>query len=152
MNATEHLLIEDASPEFLSLRLGSMDYAVDLSLVQAIQAHDHVPLLCGAPPCLRGVTDEQGQFVPLLDLRSLLHGQSADAAIQGVIVIVELQQRRIGLVVEAVNDVVSLLPEPMLLAGSGPAGRWAEGARGTRRVQVLDLVRLSRQRGGAWTL
>ncbi len=152
MNAAAHLPVEDATPEFLSLSLGDTDYAVDLGLVQAIQAHDHTPELCGAPPCLRGVTDEQGRFVPLLDLCSLLNGRSADATAQGVIVIVELQQRRIGLLVEAVNDVVELLPEPALPAGSVPAGRWAKGVRGTRRVQLLDLARLSRHRGAALTL
>lgn len=130
-------------PEFLSMRLGDADYVIDLELVSSISPHDRAPVLEGPPSCLRGVRDAQGQFVPLLDPGGLLDRRPEAGA--GVIVIVELPQQRIGLLVEAINDVVALVHHSERRPERSGQPCWALGSRGRRSVRRLDLQQLCLQ-------
>lgn len=132
------------SPELLSMRLGDADYVIDLDLVTSICPRHLAPDLEGSSSCLRGVKDAQGQFVPVLDLRGLLDQRPETEA--GVIVILALPQQRIGLLVDAINDMATP-------AGQGPALRdraapcVASGPRGWRRTRRLDVQQLCLQAG-----
>lgn len=128
------------SSKFLSMRMGDADYLIDLDLVSSIRPHDRAPALDGPPSCLRGVRDAQGLFVPVLDLAGLL-GQRPEAG-AGVIVIVELPQQRIGLLVDAINDVVALVHHGERLPDCSGRPCWALGTRGRRSVRRLDLQQL----------
>ncbi|MCX2860462.1 chemotaxis protein CheW [Paucibacter sp. PLA-PC-4] len=133
------------TPEYLSLRVGGRDYGIDLRHVQAIQPYDEGLRLMGASPWLCGVKDRQDAFVPLLDLRALLPATAPNqtaAPRQGVVVIVELLQGRLGLLAEAVNDVFELtdLPQPDL--GDPISNCKAQRLRGSRVMQLLDSRRL----------
>jgi hypothetical protein len=130
------------SPELLSMRLGEADYVVDLDLVTSICPRHLTPALEGPSNCLRGVKDAQGQFVPVLDLRGLL-GQRPETG-AGVIVILGLPQQRIGLLVDAINDMAAPAHHGAALRDRD-GRRVAPGTRGRRRIRRLDLQQLCLQ-------
>ncbi|MDC6170450.1 chemotaxis protein CheW [Paucibacter sp. XJ19-41] len=127
------------TPEYLSLRVGGRDYGIDLRHVQAIQPYDEGLRLMGASPWLCGVKDRQDAFVPLLDLRALVPAAVARAATplrRGVVVVIELPQGRLGLLAEAVNDVLELSGAPVAGMPSGVTS--IRLTQGPRSVQILD--------------
>ncbi|MCU7374129.1 chemotaxis protein CheW [Paucibacter sp. O1-1] len=140
------------SPEYLSLRLGGQDYGIDLRYVQAILPYEDGLRLTGTPPWLSGISDAQGDLIPVLDLRALGPAAIARAATplrQGVVVIIELPQGRLGLLAEAVNDVLELRGAPVTsMPGGLTSIRLAQGLRGTRSVQLLDPRLLNRLPAG----
>lgn len=140
------------SPEYLSLRLGGQDYGIDLCYVQAILPYEDGLRLTGTPAWLSGISDAQGALIPVLDLRALGPAAIAHAAKplrQGVVVIIELPQGRLGLLAEAVNDVLELRGAPVASMPDGVTSiRLAQGLRGTRSVQLLDPRLLDRLPAG----
>src|SRR5258708_12216076 len=58
-----------ARDEFLSFRLGTGEYAIDILQVQEIRAHEPVTRIANAPTFIKGVINLRGQIVPIVDLR-----------------------------------------------------------------------------------
>lgn len=107
MNANETL---GAREEFLTFRLGQEEYAIDILQVREIRAHEPVTRIADAAEFVMGVINLRGAIVPILDLRmkfKLPRGTDAST----VVIILSIEERLTGVVVDAVSDVVSLLPE-----------------------------------------
>ncbi|HLX22515.1 MAG TPA: chemotaxis protein CheW [Usitatibacter sp.] len=107
MNANETL---GAREEFLTFRLGQEEYAIDILQVREIRAHEPVTRIADAADFVMGVINLRGVIVPILDLRmkfKLPRGVDAST----VVIILSIEERLTGVVVDAVSDVMSLLPE-----------------------------------------
>lgn len=111
----------------LLFALGREEYALDMSQVEAICGHLEVRPQAGAAAGLRGIARRHGAELPIFDLRACLGLPRRDAGWQSTIVVVRLDGRRAGLMVDGVRDVQHLPP------GHGP--------------QRLDLDRLLGPRG-----
>lgn len=99
-----------APAEYLSFRLGDEEYGIGILQVQEIRSYEEPVGLPNAPDVLRGVLDLRGVVTPVVDLR-LAFGQAAPiTALTGVIVL-NLGTRVVGVVVDAVSDVLELGPE-----------------------------------------
>src|SRR6188474_254765 len=99
-----------ARAEFLTFRLGGEEYAIDILQVQEIRAHETATRIATAPAFVRGVINLRGIIVPIVDLRVKFgFTHAADAA--SVVVILSIAGRVIGVVVDAVTDVVALGPD-----------------------------------------
>lgn len=96
---------------WLTFRLGSEGYGVDILEVQEIRAYSPVTPVPKSPPHVRGVMNLRGAVIPVLDLRALLGLPDAASTVQPVIVVVHVAQRVVGLVVDAVDDVVTVEPD-----------------------------------------
>jgi len=96
--------------EFLTFRLGQEEYAIDILQVREIRAHEPVTRIADAAQFVMGVINLRGVIVPILDLRMKFDlPRATDAAT--VVIILSIEGRLTGVVVDAVSDVVSLLPE-----------------------------------------
>jgi len=96
--------------EILTFRLGSEDYGVPLQSVQEIRTYEAPTKLAGASACVLGVLDLRGEVVPIVDLRQRFALPSAEFDVFTVTIIINLRERNVGIVVDAVHDVVSLSP------------------------------------------
>lgn len=135
----------------LSFRLGAEAYAIDILKVQEIRSYAEPTRMAGAPPFVRGVIDLRGVIVPVIDLR--LRFGLPDARTDGstVVIVLNLAQRVVGIVVDAVNEVIDLRPE-QLRAAPGFAGGldtdFIQGLAslpadtGERLLIVIDIERL----------
>ena len=97
-----------ARAEFLSFRLGREDYAIDILQVREIRAHEPVTRIANAPAFMRGVINLRGTIVPIVDLRLRFALEKADYDKFTVVIILNIAQRAVGIVVDAVSDVVAL--------------------------------------------
>ncbi len=102
------VVAEGPREEFLSFRLGGEEYGVDILKVQEIRSYDTVTRLPEAPDYIKGVINLRGTIVPVIDLRLKLKIGSAEFDKQTVMIILNVSDKVIGMVVDAVSDVITL--------------------------------------------
>lgn len=105
----------DHPVEFLSFTLGNEEYGIDILKVQEIREYGAVTKIANTPEFIKGVIDLRGVIVPIVDLRLKF---KIDAVYDQftVVVILNVLGRVVGIVVDAVSDVLALLPEQIKAA------------------------------------
>lgn len=93
--------------EYLSFRLGAEEYGIDILKVQEIRGYEQPTRMVNAPSHVLGVLNLRGTIVPILDMR-LAYGLTPTYDGQTVSIVLNIGQRVIGMVVDAVSDVVEL--------------------------------------------
>lgn len=105
--------IDERSQEFLTFVLGGEEYAIDILKVQEIRGYDVVTPIAHAPEFIKGVINLRGAIVPIIDLR-IKFGLGAPAYTPfTVVVVLNVGRRVVGVVVDAVSDVVSVAGDRM---------------------------------------
>jgi purine-binding chemotaxis protein CheW len=99
---------ERARREFLTCRLGAETYGIDILKVQEIRELERVTRVPHVSPFVRGVINLRGAIVPVVDL-GLMFGFPEPLPLAGASAIVlNVDRRLVGLVVQSVSDVVGL--------------------------------------------
>ena len=94
--------------QFLTLRLGSEEYAIDILRVQEIRSYEEPTRMVNAPVFIKGVINLRGVIVPIVDLRLKLNIDKVEYNEFTVVIILNVRGTVIGAVVDAVSDVVTL--------------------------------------------
>ncbi|MCH6547115.1 MAG: chemotaxis protein CheW [Gemmatimonadetes bacterium] len=89
----------------LVFRVGTVQCAVDASVVQEITSMLPATRIPGAPEQVAGVVNVRGRIVTLVDARKCLGQASQDG--EGLLMLLELGTRIVGLVVDEVIDLIS---------------------------------------------
>jgi purine-binding chemotaxis protein CheW len=138
----------DGSGEFLTFRLGAEHYGIHILTVQEIRAYEPPTAIANAPAFIKGVVNLRGVIVPVLDLR-LRFGLATPAYdATTVVIVLNLAQRIVGVVVDAVSDVVPLpaasIQAPPEFAGDVLDTRYITGLAtvGGRMVILVDIEQL----------
>jgi purine-binding chemotaxis protein CheW len=97
--------------EMLTFRLGTEAYGINILKVQEIRGCDPVTPIAGTPEFIRGVIDLRGVIVPIVDMRMKFSLEQANYDAFTVVIILNVQRRVIGIVVDAVSDVVTFTAE-----------------------------------------
>lgn len=97
--------------QFLTLRLGTEEYAIDILRVQEIRSYEEPTRMVNAPSFVKGVVNLRGVIVPIVDLRLKLNIDQAGYTEFTVVIILNIRGTVIGAVVDAVSDVVTLSPQ-----------------------------------------
>lgn len=98
-----------ASPrEFLTFRLGSEEYGIDILKVQEIRGYDTVTTIANAPDFIKGVINLRGVIVPIVDLRIKFNVGGAEYNQFTVVIVLNVGSRVVGIVVDSVSDVMTL--------------------------------------------
>lgn len=113
MNAVNALVHADDSDtqQFLTFRLAGEEYGVGILGVQEIRGWSGVTALPHSPAWLLGVINLRGSVVPVIDLRLKFKCGQAEYNEFTVVIILNLRSRVVGIVVDAVSDVVTLSRE-----------------------------------------
>ncbi|NZA25741.1 chemotaxis protein CheW [Luteimonas sp. SJ-92] len=133
--------------EFLSFTLGDEHYGVDILKVQEIRGYDSVTRVPDAPDYIKGVINLRGTIVPVIDLRLKLHLAEARYDSFTVMIVLNVEERVVGIVVDGVSDVIPLSHEqirPTPEFGASVDTRFISGI-GTvdeRMLILLDIERL----------
>ena len=100
--------VREQTREVLVFVLGGEEYAVDILKVQEIRGYEKVTPIPAAPAYLKGVVNLRGIIVPVIDMR--IKFGLADPRYDSftVVIILRVGGRVIGIVVDAVSDVVQL--------------------------------------------
>lgn len=101
---------EDTGREFLVFTLGDEEYGIDILKVQEIRGYDAdtVTRIANVPPFIKGVTNLRGIIVPIVDLRIKFNLSKVEYNAQTVVIILNLERRVVGIVVDGVSDVLML--------------------------------------------
>ena len=101
-------IVRDATREVLVFVIGDEEYGVDILKVQEIRGYEKVTAIPSAPDYLKGVVNLRGIIVPVIDMRIKFKLPDPRYDSFTVVVILRLATRVIGIVVDAVSDVVRL--------------------------------------------
>lgn len=96
------------SNQFLTFTLGSEEYGVDIMRVQEIKGYSVITRVPRSPEFVKGVLNLRGTIVPIVDLRMRFALEHRDYDQFTVIIVVVVQGRAMGLIVDAVSDVLNL--------------------------------------------
>lgn len=94
--------------QYLTLRLGKEDYAIDIMKVQEIRSYEEPTRMVNAPPYVKGVVNLRGVIVPIIDLRMKLQIDQVEYNSFTAVIILNVRGTVIGIVVDSVSDVVTL--------------------------------------------
>ena len=149
-DATHEKRGTDTTQQFLTFALGQEEYGVEILKIQEIKGFSAVTPLPNAPAYVKGVLNLRGTIVPIVDLRQKF-GMPEEAYTKfTVIVVVQVQEKTLGFVVDAVSDVLTvrgdaIQPTPDLhgqldttfLTGLAPTGE-----QGEKLVILLDIDKI----------
>lgn len=94
--------------QYLTLRLGTEEYAIDILRVQEIRSYEEPTRMANAPAFVKGVINLRGAIVPIVDLRMKLDIVNIEYNEFTVVILLNVHNTVIGAVVDGVSDVVSL--------------------------------------------
>ena len=94
--------------QYLTFSLGTEEYGVEILKVQEIKGYSAVTPIPHTPPEIRGVMNLRGTVIPVVDLRTKLGMAQAPYTSFTVIVVVRVGTKVLGLVVDAVSDVLNI--------------------------------------------
>jgi purine-binding chemotaxis protein CheW len=145
---------EPMPEQVLILRSGGARLALYAAQAREVARLGDLVPLPGAPSRLAGVTSVRGQVLPVLDLRQVMEGLASERS--GAARLVTLRGKRpVALLVEAVDDLLEVSLEQLLLAADQPIrdadaqGRGGMPCRGEIRLEdggavaLLDVARLT---------
>jgi purine-binding chemotaxis protein CheW len=133
--------------EFLTFRLGAEEYGIDILKVQEIRSYEAPMRIANAPAFLKGVVNLRGVIVPIIDLRLKLGCATADLNALTVVIVLSIQGRVVGAVVDSVSDVMQLASNSIQPAPDMSAvvdTRFIQGIAnvGERMLILMDIERL----------
>ena len=131
--------------QVVSFRLGTEEYGVDISQVQEIIRMVEITHVPRAPHFMEGVINLRGQLIPIIDLRTRFGMVRIDATKSTRIIVTEIGNKRVGIVVDSVSEVLNIPIEnvedaPEMIAGVGTEYIQGVGKMDERLIIMLDLT------------
>ena len=108
MTTTSHDEQTTSTQETLTFTLGPEEYAIDILKVQEIRGYEQPTTIANAPPFIKGVINLRGTIVPIVDLRIKFGVGNAEYTPFTVVIILNVNKRVVGIVVDSVSDVTLL--------------------------------------------
>ncbi|MEC9249850.1 MAG: chemotaxis protein CheW [Pseudomonadota bacterium] len=133
--------------QYVSFTAGAEQYAVNIMSVREIKGWTEVTSLPNQPEHVRGVLNLRGAVLPIIDLQCRLGGGLTETTQRHVIVIVAIADRQVGLLVDAVSDILDVADDkiqPVPETNSREDARVFSGflTDEDQMVAMLDLERL----------
>ena len=124
-DADKRTAIGDVS-QIVSFRLANEEYGVDIMRVQEIILVGQITCMPEVPDYICGLINLRGHVIPIVDLRRRFRLPVAENDEHTRIIVVNVKNQTIGIVVDAVNEVLRVNadqgePPPAHGAGTEPA-------------------------------
>lgn len=135
---------ETADGEFIVFRVGRQEFCIDIMSVREIRGWSPATALPHTPSYLRGVINLRGAVLPIVDLADRLGFAATEASARHVIIVVQIGEQIVGVLVDAVSDILTepldrIQPPPDIVADAV-----REFVRGVLTIdgRMIGLVRL----------
>ncbi len=130
--------------QFLTFNLGEELYGVNILQVQEIKGYTAVTRIPNMPAHIKGVLNLRGTIVPIIELRTKFGMPTIDYTTFTVIIVVVVRDKVMGLVVDAVSDVLNIgkqdmQPPPQFGAKVDVKFLSGIGKSGDKLVALLDM-------------
>ncbi|WP_425997892.1 chemotaxis protein CheW [Caulobacter sp. DWR1-3-2b1] len=100
--------------ELISFRVGDQEYCVNIMAVREIRGWSPATVLPQTPGYMRGVINLRGAVLPIMDLAARLGMPVLEPTVRSVFIVVQAGDRTVGLLVDAVSDILSITDDLVL--------------------------------------
>lgn len=126
----------------------------DIATVGEIVRMQEITRMPGAPDVVEGVLNLRGKICPVVDLRKCFDVEISDSTDESRIVIVEIDGKDVGVIVDAVTEVLRIPgdriePVPGLIAAGSPGFLKGIGSLEKRLITLVHLETALRASGNA---
>lgn len=133
--------------QLVSFNIGEEEFGVDILKVQEIIRLVEITRVPNAPSFVEGVINLRGKVIPVIDLRKRIGMLSITSSSESRIVVVELENKIIGFLVDCVNEVLRISksitePPPPIIAGINADYITSIGKLEDRILILLDLEKI----------
>ena len=133
--------------EFLAFTLGAEEYGIDILRVQEIRGYEPPTRIANVQDFIKGVINLRGLIVPVIDMRIKFNLGRADYNELTVVIILNINGRIVGIVVDSVSDVTTLMPDQIKPAPSVSSALDTDyliglGTLDERMLILVDIDRL----------
>jgi purine-binding chemotaxis protein CheW len=139
----------DETQQFVTFVVEERAYGIPIAAVREIIRWTRVTPLPNQPEHARGVLNLRGVIVPVDDLRARLTGARTEATDNHVIVITCHGSRTLGILVDAVSDILAVGPEALKAPPGTTEGSIAQALVSTDDDRLVTILDLSVLYGGA---
>jgi purine-binding chemotaxis protein CheW len=100
----------DKELQVVGFRIGRETFGLPISMVREIVRVPEITSVPNAPDYIEGVINLRGRIIPVVDLRKRFGDSSFEPNKKNRIVVVELESRIIGLIVNSASEVLRIRP------------------------------------------
>ena len=133
--------------QVVGFRIGNETFGVRIGSVREIVRVPEITAVPSAPETVEGVINLRGKIIPVMDLRKRFGQTEIQPDKKNRILVVELDNKLVGLIVNAASEVLRIAPSEI----EAPGNLFAEGESGYvtgvgklkgRLIILLDIAKL----------
>jgi purine-binding chemotaxis protein CheW len=133
--------------QVVGFRIGNETFGVRIGSVREIVRVPEITAVPSAPETVEGVINLRGKIIPVMDLRKRFGQSEIQPDKKNRILVVELDNKLVGLIVNAASEVLKIAPSEI----EAPGNLFAEGESGYvtgvgklkgRLIILLDIAKL----------
>ncbi len=133
--------------QVVGFRIGNETFGVRIGAVREIVRVPEITAVPSAPETIEGVINLRGKIIPVMDLRKRFGQTDVQPDKKNRILVVELENKLVGLIVNAASEVLRIAPSEI----EPPGNLFAEGESGYvtgvgklkgRLIILLDIAKL----------
>jgi purine-binding chemotaxis protein CheW len=133
--------------QVVGFRIGNETFGVRIGSVREIVRVPEITAVPSAPETIEGVINLRGKIIPVMDLRKRFGQTEIQPDKKNRILVVELDNKLVGLIVNAASEVLRIAPSEI----EAPGNLFAEGESGYvtgvgklkgRLIILLDIAKL----------
>jgi purine-binding chemotaxis protein CheW len=133
--------------QVVGFRIGNETFGVRIASVREIVRVPEITAVPSAPETIEGVINLRGKIIPVMDLRKRFGQSDIQSDKKNRILVVELDNKLVGLIVNAASEVLKIAPSEI----EAPGNLFAEGESSYvtgvgklkgRLIIILDITKL----------
>lgn len=144
---------QETRRQFITFVSGGQEFGANIMTIREIRGWTETTMLPHAPEYVRGVINLRGVVLPVVDLKSQLGRGRTDANPKHVIIVVKSGERTIGMLVDAVSDIITataadIQPTPELARDSRSGFIEGIAVFDKRMITLLSMEKLTASLSG----
>lgn len=147
--------VSEETRQYVTFKNADRHYGVEILHVREIRQWSPTPELPNQPSYTRGVLNIRGEVIPVHDLRARFGGPMTEASEHHVILIVAIEEENVGILVDAVSDIIDVAAGEIKPVPSGAQHGGGEEAiaglvdKDDKMVALIHLERLFQRSAAA---
>jgi len=146
-NTENTTIVTEELLQLVSFKMGNAEFGVDILRVQEINKMMELTVVPNTASFIEGVVNLRGRIIPVLNLRSRLGLEVKEYDSETRIVVVDLEDKTIGFIVDEVKEVLRIPksitePPPQIVSGVNSDYITAIGKLEDRLLILLDLTKI----------
>lgn len=138
--------------QFIGLIIGDEEFLLPIEVMNEIIMVHQLTFVPGAPKYIEGVINLRGRILPAINLRRMMGLNTVAPTSHSRTIIAHVDDIMIGLIVDGITYVISLMPDDVQnqsLPGKGPGTELISGIskRGEKVNGILDIAKIISETG-----